>query len=556
MNRKTGYKFILVLLVVLFLFTDAAPLLPINTIETAQASAPGPNIILGLFRTLGALRRRNRLYREAGETSEDINAYYDRLLEKTRSIRRDLIAETLNKDIPDDKRKDPEIVSAYVRIEAALEAERKAAIQLIEGEKNQARRDFEKALIREITRILIASPGGQRIINNIRETIGGARETAVAVQAAVEGGKPIEALGDALAKQVGDIPILQEAARELGSSVGHKLDQALGGVFTKITGVINNIQEGMGEAISVLDDLDASVAQHDQKEKTAVSLVENDSLLGEIFPVDRANPVVDVVASAFAGATKNMGGLNPRISRKTMMDRIRGALLTDRLEGIQKLKTGESIGKIYCTSVGRGQYEAAAGQLGDQIQTANDPQNAVYLVCYDLQTQDPVYAKLTEPDPEEGDDDPTASEDEDQSEADTGCNPDFPAGDYQPTITYVKTKYVLSELLSEEVKITITEDGSVTGSVSFHIAESWLVGKDCIEQIEKQTVGSIKGQIEETKSGVYNGTFDFEGNTTTTVLESCGITTGGDLAVYGSGRINLHSCRLNYGTIDDFFKFE
>ena len=101
-------------------------------------------------------------------------------------------------------------------------AERNAAIQMIKAEKNQARKDFERTLGKFIANILDPSPGGQKIISQVREAIR-VCEVAVAVQAALEGGKPIEALGDALARKVGDIRAVQELARGLGPPSGIRL---------------------------------------------------------------------------------------------------------------------------------------------------------------------------------------------------------------------------------------------------------------------------------------------------------------------------------------------
>ena len=240
-SSKPLSRLLILLLVSILLFSEAAVLLPMGGVEPAQAFSPG-NVIFGLFRGAGALKRRNRVYTEARATAGEINAYYDTLIAQTTKTRHAAIEQIASgKDASGDPidAGDYRMARAYVRLEATLKAERRAAIAMIEMEKNQARKDFEKALVKEIVNILVASPGGQRIIGQVRETIGGAREAAVAVQAALEGGKPIEALQEVLVGKVGDFPLAQAAARELGSAVGHGLDHALGGALTKIVGEQN-----------------------------------------------------------------------------------------------------------------------------------------------------------------------------------------------------------------------------------------------------------------------------------------------------------------------------
>ena len=56
-------------------------------------------------------------------------------------------------------------INSYIRVEAALEAEREAAIQMIEAEKNQARINFNKTLVNEIKNVLLSSSGAQRLIS-------------------------------------------------------------------------------------------------------------------------------------------------------------------------------------------------------------------------------------------------------------------------------------------------------------------------------------------------------------------------------------------------------
>jgi hypothetical protein len=471
MKTRPHSRLLILLLLSILLFSEAAVLLPMGGVEPAQAASPA-NVIFGLFRGIGALKRRNRVYREARATAGEINAYYDTLIAQTTETRRAAVAQIASgKDASGEPidAGDYGMARAYVRLEATLEAERRAAIAMIEGEKNQARKDFEQALVKEIVNILVASPGGQRIIGQVRETLGGAREAAVAVQVALEGGKPIEALQEALVKKVGDFPLAQAAARELGSAVGHGVDHALGGALTKIEDGLNNLQDGLWEGIDLLDNLDAEVARHDQGEKQPVSLVEDNSLIGAIIPVGRDNPVADVVASAYAGATEIAGALGPGETRSTMRDRIRGALQGDRMKDIETIKTGTASGQTYCTSVGRGTYEVAAGALGQTPGTPVDPESAVYMVCYDIQSQMPVLARIMGGGMEEKEEEEESTEDQVPPPTTAEEGGEIPVGTYigtpaiPPSMQAVQQDVVEFSIDENKITIIVEKDGTTHG---------------------------------------------------------------------------------------------
>jgi hypothetical protein len=382
---------------VLALFVSST-VLPSAGVKVADAAFLGPNGVVGLLRIGAALGARNRLYREAGATTAEINAYYDSLIVQAQTLRREAVARAQAGETP------ARFARSYTRIGAGLEAERQAAIAMIEAEKNQARRDFNRTLAKEVSNILIASPGGQRIIGQAREAIKGVRDAAVAVQSAANEGRPIAALGDALARKVGGAAIVQEGVRTLGSAGGHGIDRALGGALSKVERAIDNVQAEMGEALDVLDELDARVAQYDEQERRPASLLENSKLIGRITPVDRANAAIDVAASAYAGAATLSGS---RTTRGAVRDRIRGALLGERLGGISDLVSGREAGRTYCLVSDRGTYESVARSLGQTPLVPFGPENAVYLVCYDVETKLPVSARMLGTAAEEAADEPS-----------------------------------------------------------------------------------------------------------------------------------------------------
>lgn len=491
MKNRTLPRLLIATLVLALLAVNVA-ILSGGRVQEAHAAGPW-NAIFGLFRVGGALGKRNRVYEEAGATAREINTYYDRLLEETRTTRQEMVTRAAAGET------NPRFVRSYTRLEAALEGEREAAIQMIEGEKNQARQEFERTLTREIVRILIASPGGQRILGDLREAVSGAREAAKAVQVAAEEGRPIEALKDALAEKAGDIPLVQAAARQLGSAVGHQVDRALGGLLTKLDRAVDDVQIGMGEALDALEEIDGELAAHDERERVPVSVVEDDSLIAEILPVDRINAAADVAATAYVRAAEIHGALAGG-SRDTMRERVRGALLDDRLEGIQDTASGEFAGQRYCTSVGRGEYEVAAQALGQTPQIPRDPERATYLVCYDLQTHAPIFADVlgTEEDEAEAETEPSPTPEE---EVETG---EVPAGTYVGTTNWeevVETSdpETVGDVKGNEVAITVAEDGAVTGSLYFKYSEEPVL-VECAagvttEQWHLTIEGTFSGQL-------------------------------------------------------------
>ena len=174
---------ILIAIVLLFTFSEVSPSLLPGEPHIAQAAPQGLNAVLGFIKTLEAFNKRNQIYREAGATAEEIKTHYDNLIEKAQTTRREVMAQVAKGEIH------PKYAASYVRVEAALEAERRIAIQLIEAEKKGARAEFHKTLREEVFNILIASPGAQKMIKDIRETIDGLRQAANTIKDALVFGK-------------------------------------------------------------------------------------------------------------------------------------------------------------------------------------------------------------------------------------------------------------------------------------------------------------------------------------------------------------------------------
>jgi hypothetical protein len=453
MRKKTLVRLTFSTLLLVLLTTNVATGLSGGA---GEVRAAGPwNAIIGVVRVGGALHRRNRVYEEAGATAPEINAYYDRLIEETQHTRREMIGKAAAGET------DPRLVRAYTRLEAALKAEQDAAIQMIEAEKRQARREFHATLRREVIRILIASPSGQRILGQLREAVAGAQEAAKAVQIAAEEGRPIEALQEALAEKAGDIPLVQAAARQLGSAVGHEVDRA-----------IDDVQTGMGEALDALEEINGELAAHDERERVPVSVVEDESLIAEVVPVQGVNAAADVAATAYVRAAEIGQAFPPSTSRDTMRDRVRGALLDARVQEIRDVTAGK-IGQIYCTTRSHGEYRIAAQALGQTPQVSQDPAEATYLICHDIQTQVPVFAKVLGQSEEEGEPQEDATAEPSPTPEEEATTGDIPVGTYVGETNYQEVLDVFlldsgdepGRTTENQVVIDVAEDGTVTGSL-------------------------------------------------------------------------------------------
>lgn len=377
-------------IIVIVLIVSTLPIIPPNIQETSAAGPP-VNALVGLINVIGAARRRNRVYREARATQRDMDAYYDSLIDEAREQLQD---REMIGDFDSETRSQ---LRAYIKMYEALQAERDAVTQAIEGEKNDARREFNRNLTNEVVGVLVRSPGGQHLIGDLRSTVGELRQAAEAVQAAIAEGRPFDALAQALADKVGDIPILRETAYEVGYAAGQKIDQLLGGVLTQVDQAMSNMQAGMDDALDKINEIDAELARFDETERTPVSLVEEGSPLSNIRGVDRANAAADVAATAYTNAAILAGALqNPsNAERERMRDRIRDQLLADKLDRLGQV--GQTMKTVVCQGVGRGEYIAAMGQLGRTPEEPLNPERSGYLVCTDKVSGAIVHAALVGP---------------------------------------------------------------------------------------------------------------------------------------------------------------
>lgn len=387
-------KSIILILLVTLLFGELPAPLPSQTVAHAQGAPV--NAVVALFNIIGAARRRNRVYREARATQREMDAYYDELLVEARSQlqERGLMGEGTQGNFTLENRGQ---LRVYIKMYEALEAEREAVTQQIEREKNDARRQFNRNLTNEVVGILIKSPGGQRLIGDMRGALGEMRAAVESIREAIENNRPFDALVAALQEKIEKVPVIRHAAQELGSVVAQKIDRLLGGVITRMEGIVDNVQGGMGDALDQINQLDSELARVDEKERVPVSLVEEGGVLSNIRGVDRANAVADVAAQAYTNAAVIAGALrNPtEEQRSTMRDRIREQLLADRLDRLSSF--GSRTRYVDCQGVGQAVYNQAMVQLGRTPEIPQDTATSAYLVCRDKNSGAIVHAALIGP---------------------------------------------------------------------------------------------------------------------------------------------------------------
>lgn len=356
-----------------------------------EAHAQGvPNAVIGFIRFIGALRRRNRVYREARVTQRDMDAYYDALHD---TAAQQLIDNELmgTGELSTENRTRTRV---YIRLQASLRAEQQAVTAQIEAEKNQARQEFNRNIGRQLVQILVQSPGGQQIIGDLRRTVGELRNLAAGLQSAIANNRPFDLIAQEFAGMAGDISILRNAAYNLGQRVGQKLDQLLGGAISRLDRAMGQAQSELGEAIGEIDEIDGELASLQTTERTPVSLVEEGGPLGEIRPVNRATAAVDAAAEAYTNVALVAAAIeNPtEAQRGTMRDRIRQGLLEGRLDRLNQ--AGQRASHVSCTGVSQAQYQTAMAQLGSPPEQPLDPSTARYLVCRDPATDTVIYAAL------------------------------------------------------------------------------------------------------------------------------------------------------------------
>ena len=378
--KRSGLRRVLqVAVLVAFLAGDLAAL-------ASPASAQGPlvNAGVGLFRVLNAINRRNRTYQAARDTKRDFDAYYDSLQDTARG---QLVSGELTSLRQGEQGLETVRIAAYVRMVRGLEAEQAAVTRAIDAETNEARRGFNRTLVRQLQEVVIRLPGAQQILGEVRAAISNVRSTVIALQTAAAASQPLDVLTQRLAEQVSSSAIVQDRVRELGSLLGPDLDRALGGALTQVNNTIADVNREANQAVELLDGMDAQVAALDLSESETPQAGERIGPLG-IRVTDRAAAALDVAsqAMAFLTAMQGTGGT----TREQMYQQIRHELLIAR--NTHLLQAAQNLSQVECREVDRDVYEAAMGALNESPQTDRAAGDPTYHVCFDRDTAEPVGA--------------------------------------------------------------------------------------------------------------------------------------------------------------------
>jgi hypothetical protein len=380
MKHNKMRKVILAVLLAAILIIDAAAWVP-----PAAAQVNPVNALVGFFRVLNAINRRNRIYRAARDAQSDFNSYYGSLQDTARDqlTSGELQSFRMNKGELSRSR-----AAAYIRLSAALQAEQAAITRAIDAETNQARRNFNRTLVRQLQSLITQLPGAQRILGDVRAAISAIRSTVVSLQTAAAANQPIDLLTQRLAEQVSNSTNLQERVRNLGSALGPELDRRLGSALTQVNQSITDINREANQTIQLLDTMDTQIVQLDpsQAEPTTQEVT--------IGPVnirltDRATAVLDVASQALAVLSAAHGTRG--ITREQLYQQIRTDLLNERNAAL--LNAIQRVNLIECKAVDWGTYAEAAAALGITPTIAGDYEaegGTSYMVCSSRKTGEPI----------------------------------------------------------------------------------------------------------------------------------------------------------------------
>jgi hypothetical protein len=368
----------------------------------------------------------------------------------------------------------PELAT-YIKLVAVLEAEREAVTMQIEAEKNAARQRFNQVLGQEIFEIIIKSPGGQQILSDVRETIDGLRQAAETVKAALGDGPPSQQLLDLIKQNVDNAALVQNTVQQLGSDLGHKVDQALGGLLSHLDMAAANIKQGMDQAIAQADEMDGVVAGYQEEDRTPGNTSFGDRIRNADGPLDAAVEAL-ATASFIAASIRPDDG-----TKDTMRDRVRDILMTQRHNRRDQLLNSNLPGLVRCVGVDEATYQSVATQLGLAIEKPADPITAKFVVCRYTDTDEYATAFMVgqalveaEPTPEE--------ESQDEGESEDPPSEDPPPAEQPPLMVDPVTDKVFNDTFTgpaicgekEEypygwsVSLIQDDDGNVAGTIRFH----------------------------------------------------------------------------------------
>lgn len=317
-----------------------------------EALPPGARQLLAGIRIIDGLGTRNSTYREAHHLQGELRAHYDARIETAQRQ----LANREQLGLRESQ------VQAYMRVVTALRAERDAAIQITEDEKQAAKYAFESRLRTELLGAVARSPKGQAVLRGIRGTLSEMRDKFGQIQAVLEGENPISIVAADIQEHVDRLRSAGAVMSVLSGSVGAELTNkatAVQGLLDKVTGATDEAaaagQEILGALDGAIGTLDNQI-DSPRRARAAADLVAEEAMeavLDAIFTPGGETPAEDVIADAIArGFDRNLvqnvgvalGEIDPTDLR-TMRERVRAALLASRLERIAE-KCGRLTGAL------------------------------------------------------------------------------------------------------------------------------------------------------------------------------------------------------------------
>lgn len=448
--------------------------------QAAEAQTPLVNAGLGFVNVIAAGARRRGTYIAADQNQRDFNRYYDSLRDTART---QLVSGELSSLRNTQSGLQHVRTGAYVKVYEATRAEQDAVTRAIEAEKNEARLNFNRTVVRELTDVIIRLPGAQQILSDVRETIANLRAAVIALQSAIAAGRPFDQLREALANQVRDSAYMQDHVRYLGTMLGQDLDRAMGGAITRVDHALERAQEEMAAATTGLDQIDAQVAAL-SIDSANVAPGDQTGSGSTLRAPDGLNAVLDAASNAiaFLGLIQGSRGT----TRDEMYQEIRSQMQQEH--NVELLNAAMTVRLITCTGVGRSEYEVAMGMLGRPPGTVPDPEHAAYIVCTDRESGQPVHAYLVG-----GGVKATATPDERTPTAEAV----IPVGTYIGTTTYPDTitPENLGTVSENTITVTVDPHGIVTGSMLVTRDRSEVITNSCTVVYHNEFAGELSGRL-------------------------------------------------------------
>jgi len=306
-----------------------------------QLAPPGFRHLIAGARIIKAIGTRNDVYREADDVQGQFRAYYDARIQT--AGRQMLNREQLGLR--------PSQFQAYARVKQMLEAERDVALALTEDEKRAAKYAFEGRLTRELLGALVRSPKGQRVLGEIKKTFEEVRDRFSAMEDALRGQNPVQAVIDELREKVDQVKAGAQVLKVLGADVGDRLAKGAASM-ERFLDQVTSVQVQSADVLSARrEELEGLIGELDEQltvereVRGASDLLReeaSDRVIKAIFPPGGEEPVEDAVADAIArGYNKNLvqnlgvaAGEIEASTLATMSERVRTELLRQRVAGI------------------------------------------------------------------------------------------------------------------------------------------------------------------------------------------------------------------------------